>query len=207
MAAGDLTTLANVKDWLGIPSTDTTKDARLARLITSSSTRITGWLRRGVISASYSEVISGLGNDRLALRNFPVTAIASLTIDGRAIAAATQAAGSPPSGGYVIANIGSPIVTAAFINLYGDAFCRGRENVAVTYTAGYASVPPEIEQAAIEMVQTIVNRQNIDQNVTSESISGVGSVSYRGGGPDAEDTLMMGLNGGALIPYQRKTGF
>ena len=204
MAAGDLTTLATVKDWLGIPSGDTSKDARLSRLITSSSARIVGWLGRGILSASYSETYSGVGNARLGLRNYPVIAIASLTVDGVTVPAAS---GSPPAGGYTVAHVGSPVVTGAFINLSGYCFTRGADNVAPVYTAGYATVPADIEQAAIELVQTILGRQSVDQNVSSESVSGVGSVSYRQGSGGADDCLLSALNGGALLPYRRVAGF
>jgi len=36
--------------------------------------------------------------------------------------------------------------------LVGYAFHRGSQNVAVSYSAGYATIPPELEQAAIELI-------------------------------------------------------
>lgn len=187
MAAGDLATLADVKDWLGISSSDTTRDARLSRLITAASTRAVAFMGRGIAAATYTETYRGSGGVKLGLRNFPVISVTSLAIDGTAIPAASQPASGPPSNGYIVTNLGSPIVKGALLTLYGYAFTDAGPrsnpygNVALTYQAGYASIPGDISQAIIEFVQALDQRRSIDINISSESISGVGSVSYKTG--------------------------
>ena len=133
-----LTTLQDVKDWLGLSST--ADDALLARLIASASRFIESWVGRTITSVTYTETFNGDGHARLVLPNYPVTAVSSVTIDGSPIPAAAPAAPN----GYLF--------DALVLYLNGYAFARGVQNVTVVYTAGYASVPPDLAQACIELV-------------------------------------------------------
>jgi uncharacterized phiE125 gp8 family phage protein len=144
MAFGDLTTLDDVKAWLQtgqVPFPDT-DDALLARLITSASRFIEDWLGRQLISADWCETRDGNGGQLMVLANFPVTAVISLTIDGLNIPPA------PADGGYGAGYVFTPTELA----LRGYVFTRRAQNVVVTYTAGYAAIPPDIAQACIELV-------------------------------------------------------
>jgi len=139
---GDLTTLADVKAWLQIgqsafPSSD---DALLTRLITAASEFIQNWLGRQIAQSDYAEMRDGTGGRQLQFGAFPVSAVASLAIDEVAIVPSP----SPTMPGYVF----SPTQ----LSLRGYVFCRGAQNVAVTYTAGYAAVPPDLAQACIDLV-------------------------------------------------------
>lgn len=125
-APGDLTTLANVKAWRSPPISTTADDAQIARVITAASGFILRSLQRTLQSQSYSETRNGTGGTELMLRNAPVTALASLSIDGDAIPAAPDAT----SCGYVLAG------DTGVVYLRGYAFCRGVQNVVATYIAG-----------------------------------------------------------------------
>lgn len=140
MATGDLTTLDNVKGWLSPPLTTTTDDQLLARLITAASQYIQTWLNRAVAVETYTETRDGNGGHRMVFANVPVTAVASLAIEGETIPRALNEHWR----GYVF----SPTM----LYLQGARFTPGFQNVAVTYTAGYESTPPDIEQACIELV-------------------------------------------------------
>jgi uncharacterized phiE125 gp8 family phage protein len=169
MAYGDLTTLADVKAWLQtgqapFPSTD---DALLSRLITAASRFIESWLGRPVLSADWLEVRDGTGGRVMAFANLPVTAVLSLSIDGLAIPPA------PAEGGF---GAGYSF-TATELALRGYVFTRRKQNVIVTYTAGYASVPPDIAQACIELVcQRYRERTHIGE--VSRSLGGNETVRY-----------------------------
>ena len=149
MAASDLAQLADVKLWLsgssGITATD---DALLARLITDLSGAICAYLGRpSLMPRTVTERYDGGGKRRLYLRQYPVLSIASLVVDGVAIPAApTPGAGvSWPQSGYLLEPWdGTPPGGIQAIDCYGDwafggcnGFGRGRQNVIVTYTAGY----------------------------------------------------------------------
>ena len=169
MAYGDLTTLADVKAWLQtgqapFPATD---DALLSRLITAASRFIESWLGRPVLSADWLEVRDGTGGRVMAFANLPVTAMLSLSIDGLAIPPA------PAEGGF---GAGYSF-TATELALRGYVFTLRKQNVIVTYTAGYTSVPPDIAQACIDLVcQRYRERTHIGE--VSRSLGGNETVRY-----------------------------
>ena len=141
MAAGDLTTLANVKAYLSPPLATTADDALLSRLITAASQFIQTWLNRTIASATYTDTRNGTGGTRLFLRNRPVTAVSAVAVDGISI----QASSAVPNGsGYLFDD--------SSVYLIGYSFTKGAQNVVIQYTAGYAATPPEIEQACIAFV-------------------------------------------------------
>lgn len=154
----DLTTLANVKGWLGV--TATTDDALLTRLISAASDYVQTWLNRTIAVQPYTETRDGTGGYVLPLSNYPVSAVSSLTIDGVSIPAAANAQGS----GYLFTQ-------TKLVLVGGYRFWRGLQNVVVSYTAGYATTPNEIEQATIELIaMRYKERDRIGQ--VSKSIGG-----------------------------------
>ena len=142
MAASDLAVLADVKTWLagssGIGSTD---DALLARLITDVSGAIAAYLGRPSLTPrALTERLDGNGKTRLFLSRYPVLQIASLVIDNVAVAAAAPpAAGAPRPCGYLLEIWnGLPPGRPQALDLFDQVFRQGRQNVVVTYSAGYA---------------------------------------------------------------------
>jgi hypothetical protein len=169
MAFGDLTTLGEVKAWLqtgqaAFPDTD---DALLARLIIAASQFIQKWLNRSIASADWYEVRDGTGGQRLTFGNFPVTAVLSLSIDGLAIPPA------PNGGGFGAGYVFSPTELA----LRGYIFTRRPQNVAITYTAGYPVVPPDIAQACIDLV-CLRYRERTRIGEVSRATGGTETVTY-----------------------------
>jgi len=142
MAVGDLCTLDQVKAYLPAMQTVTTDDALLSGLITAISAFMATYCSRVFQSAGYQETYSGdfTGRHRLTLRQFPVTAVSSLSISGLSIPASPD--GVQP--GYVWDEYG--------IDLIGYLFWPGRGNIAVSYTAGYAEIPADLSQACAELV-------------------------------------------------------
>lgn len=133
-----LTTLENVKAYGGIQ--DSANDESLDRLIDVASEYVATWCSREFSAITHSEVYDGTGNAKLVLRYYPVLSVQSLRIDGQTI---------PPrpafnSNGYVVDDLK--------ISLVGYRFTSGAQNIEVEYTAGFATVPPDLEQAAIELV-------------------------------------------------------
>lgn len=159
----DLCALADVKAFLGI--TTTANDAVLSALITNVSAAIESYCNRTFASTSYTETRNGQGGCRLFLANGPVTAVASVSVDGVAIPPAPDALSS----GY--------LVDANTVYLRGYCFTRGVQNVMVTYTAGFAAVPGDVAQACIESVAAhFAKRDRIDK--ASETLGTQQTISY-----------------------------
>jgi hypothetical protein len=142
MAASDLATLADVKTWLsgssGIGSSD---DTLIARLITDVSGAITAYLGRPSLTPRpFVERMDGNGKARVFLRHYPVLQMISLAIDNVAVPAAlTPAAGAPLTKGYLLeAWDGLPPGRPQALDLFHIFFRKGRQNVVVSYNAGYA---------------------------------------------------------------------
>ncbi len=153
----DLTTLANAKSWLNIPASQTSEDALLSRLVTAESLHFLLAINRANLNtASYTEKRSGSGGAVLVVRNYPLISVQGLTIDAVNIPASPDGVQS----GYVfddssISLVGSPYAggySGSSAYLPGYAFNKGYGNVVVSYTAGYAQLPPEVEQAVIELI-------------------------------------------------------
>lgn len=144
MAASDLAALGDVKTWLagssGIGSSD---DVLLGRLITDVSGAIAAYLGRPALTPhTYSERLDGKGKTRMFLRHYPALQVASLVIDNVALPqAAAPAAGAPLGKGYLLEPWdGFPPGRPQALDLFHATFRRGRQNVAVSYNAGYAVV-------------------------------------------------------------------
>jgi hypothetical protein len=142
MAASDLAAIADVKAWLsgssGIGSTD---DALIGRLITDVSGAITAYLGRPSLTPrAYSERLDGNGKTRLMLRHYPVLQLTSLVIDNVAMPAAPiPAAGATFAKGYLLEPWdGQPPGRPQALDLFHAHYCRGRQNIVVGYSAGYA---------------------------------------------------------------------
>jgi hypothetical protein len=157
---GDLTTLADVKAWLPDMANVTTSDALLAQLITAASTFVCTYTGRASFDiTAYSEDYDGAGHSFLLLRQWPVSSIASIAIRGAPTAAAYRLEPPLPGGG------------AQRLSLIGAVFPRGRSNIAISYSAGYPAIPPDVAQATIELVgERFKTRDRIGQ--TSRTLGG-----------------------------------
>lgn len=136
----DLASVADLKQWLGL--TTNVDDALLDRLVAAASGFVEIYLGRPVLEATFDEFYDGTGGAILAVPLLPgqrITAVLSLTIDGRTVLPQAAIGGA----GYRF--------DANCLTLAGDRFTRGRRNVALVYRAGFLATPPEIVQACIEL--------------------------------------------------------
>jgi hypothetical protein len=166
-APDDLCTVAELKSWL--PNQGNNDDVTLQGLITNASLQVLQYIDRPHILSSVlgplTENYDGNGSDRLLPRNFPITAVSSVSIDGVNIQAAT----TPTTAGY--------LWDGRRILLRGFRFCRGVQNVQLSYSAGYPSVPLDLKQAAIEAF-ALTYRQRVRIGEKSNSMSGQVNVSF-----------------------------
>ena len=135
----DLTTLADVKEYLDIETGDTRHDQLLARLITAASRQIEIYCRRSFDIRACTETLDGNASDILFLANTPLVSVASVSIDGEALAPAEYKAYDE------------------YIRLVDRVFAPGLRNVAIDYSAGLYtpgtdSPPADLEDACIQLV-------------------------------------------------------
>ena len=143
---GDLTDLATVKSWLGL--TTTGSDALVSSLITAVSAFIANYVGRQVLTASYVETYRGNGQCELLLRNFPITAVASVAFAGQTITTPADP----------VALTSGILFDDRTLTLVGGRFPIGLP-VVVTYTAGYATAPADVAQATVELVGEAFRRR------------------------------------------------
>lgn len=126
-----LTTLGNIKQWLNVIGDQ--DDELLVRLATAASAFVEGWIGRSLLLHEHEEQRQGHGGHALTLAHYPPRTLLAIRIDGQAVP-----------------------VTACRLHgrqLIRDdgVFPRG-SRLQLHYEAGFAQVPPDIEQAVIDLV-------------------------------------------------------
>lgn len=129
-----LTTVANVKEYLGIAGTS--EDALLNRLKDWATDLIHSYCGRIFTEASYDESYDGDGTEGLLVNQYPVSTVTLLEVSGALKDASSYA---------LYGQLG-------LLKLKSEKFPRGKNNVRLQYTAGYTVIPKDLEQAAIELV-------------------------------------------------------
>lgn len=117
-------------------------DRLMARLVSACSTFIQSWANRTFRNLAYNEIRDGQGAMAMMLANYPVTSVASVTIDGIIIPPRPALGSNTESTavGFVGWPWGGP---AGFVNdanrvlLSGFRFNRGYQNVVVSYAGGF----------------------------------------------------------------------
>lgn len=156
MAVGDLTTLSNAYAWIGVPSGS--DDVTLGRVISAISERIQVFLGYQVASAAYTRSFNGRGSRILTIPDRPLTAVSSLMIDGQLIPLSVNR-----SAGYLFDER-----SIGLVGFY--QFCRGFQNIAALYTAGYATTPPDLEQACLDWLKVVYATKDPDRDVSLISL-------------------------------------
>ncbi len=160
---GDLTTLADVRAWLqtGTQPYPATDDLLLTRLITAASRFVQTWLNRPILSADWQETRDGIGSytweTSYSFSVQPVTAVILVVVNNLSVPPVPFVPPAPP--GQIAQVVQSfPLGAAGYVftpsslTIRGYPVPRERSCVTLVYTAGFASVPPDIAQATIELV-------------------------------------------------------
>jgi hypothetical protein len=143
----DLTTLADVKAWIGGFGANTVDDAKLSALISACSADFERATKRpDLLTTSYTEVHQGDGASRITLFHWPITAVSALTIGGATVTASSD---KILPGYYFDLDIDPE--RAFNLYLIGQSFTDGAP-VKIQYSAGYAAVPADIKQAVNDWV-------------------------------------------------------
>lgn len=147
MATGDLVTLPVALAWLGTSDLQSV----VPGLISAVSTTIQNFVGYQFAQASYTRTFNGNASHKMLLPDRPIVSVTSVTIEGISIPAGTPV----PQPGFRFDN---KFVYLAGFERYGGfgderayagRFIRGVQNVTISYTAGYATIPPDVVQACL----------------------------------------------------------
>jgi len=127
-----LTSLAAIKDWLGIQSS--ASDSLLTDLIDSASRFVLNYMNRPSLACqSYTERFRGNGKYSVLLKNWPILSVESVGVNGNAVPASTFDSFGKPTDGY---SPREPLEAPNSVDLFGYMFLINTP-CQVVYTAGY----------------------------------------------------------------------
>lgn len=184
--ANALTDLTRTKAELSIPTTVLDHDDQVIQYINAVSDILEEVCNRKFINQNYTHRFTGRGINWLVAKEFPVTAINNIWVDGTYAFAAPLAATD-----YYLQD------EVFFVRLGESSFWPGGPplSIQVDYDAGYTTVPDGLQQACIEWVRLLYLAQG-DRRIgrTSKSKQGE-SISWEGDTPPIVKSL--------IAPYMR----
>jgi uncharacterized phiE125 gp8 family phage protein len=142
LSGSELTSLASLREYLKIQTTDIVDDTLLQSLITRISAQVEKNCNRSFMAAVRTEYYKGNDQSFIYVRNPPVNSVSSIHIDearewgSDTLVAAADIQISSENPGKII--------------LYGQEFYAPSyeiENVRIIYNGGYAVVPADLQQA------------------------------------------------------------
>lgn len=171
-----LVTLADVKIFLGISGS--TKDALLNLLIDQASTLIESLCDVTFSSTAYTELIDGNGTREILLRHSPVITFTSL--EKRTAFDNTDSWETIATSDYwVETDSGKVTKTSSYADwdvVHKDpslsdemTFDYGKQNYRATYTAGYATIPNDIQMAVMTVISSFYNTSS-KMGIKSETL-------------------------------------
>jgi hypothetical protein len=188
---GDLTNLADVKAWLktaGPNPAPTTDDALLAQLITGASVWLQNQITRDIASTDYEELRDGTGSQQFVFANDPVTAVLLVAIPALNLVippvppsvltpspAPTPLTVSFTSPSFGIAGY---IFTPTKLVIRGYWVPRAPLALLLQYTAGFATVPADLQQACKELVAWRYRTERDHPGIVSTVMQPATTVSY-----------------------------
>lgn len=169
-----LAELALLKRYLGIPAEETSEDDLLGSFLEQATRLIQTYCGRELFDAERDEELDGGGTDRLVLTEHPVTELVSVEEDGREI---------PATELVLYANEGLLVRD-------GAVFSKGSRNVLVTYRAGYAAVPEDLELACLKTAASLYARAKAGADGVLRQSFGAYSAEYGPGLPREVESLI-----------------
>ena len=185
-----LTTLNHTKITLGISLSTHTDDALLIHLINNVTTHIETYCSRRFASTVYtSERYDGNSCDKIFLRQYPIISVSALTLNNQTVSEATD---YDDYDGYWI----EPVVKG--IKLTGclyrvDKWDIGWQNIKISYTAGFATIPSDLDMACQLVIRSLYNLYINSGGKKSESI-GKYSYTYEDLSPAVREEISKVLN-------------
>lgn len=180
----NLTSRTKVKRHIGIPSSNTSKDALIDQIIEGVSGFIETQTHRTFEVKEYTEIFDGDGSDEIFLKQYPLRSVISLTINKSVIDLDAEEDAET----IVIDNDAGSIYRQA-------GFAAGRKNIKVVYEAGFNApddpadsgseesgetgedLPTALEAAAIRLSARVYERRTAE-GVSNVAPTGI-SIAYK----------------------------
>lgn len=161
-----IATAAQLKEFLGVVGAG--DDALIGRLVTGAEQFFYMLISRQTLEVSpFTQTLNGTGKDYILTSHWPLLSITSLVVDSSLVAPSLYTIGEEST-------LDSRMIYLTRAS--GLVFPKGRRNVVVSGTFGYATMPAEIVQAVLEIAaRAYQKRKRIDE--TSKQINGE-TVSY-----------------------------
>jgi len=165
-----LIALDDVKESLGI--SDASKDNILTRYINYATDLIEKYCnnRRFKETTYTDEEVNGSGTHYLNLKHFPVTSITKLEYRTSSDYSASDF-DQVDTSDYILESSDSGMI------YFPRGFVRGTRNYRVTYIAGYATIPHDLEEACGQLVSYLYKNAGKTEGIKSETL-GRYSVTY-----------------------------
>lgn len=127
-----------------------------ATILNSAQEVVSNYLEYSIKSTSYSDDVSGIGNNRLYLFAQPVTAVSSVSINGQTLASTDYS-----------------IVNARYLKLASGVWPVGVENVHVEYTAGWSAqtFPELVKMVCLQIAALMLEEANGNIGITGKSFA------------------------------------
>lgn len=155
-----LFTAADFKEHEGISGT--AHDALIANLALRATAAINRYCRRTFEGATYTEELDGTGLDIILVKEPPVRTVTTLKVStDRDFSNITAVDAST----YVFDDSGTiTLLPTASLGIFATTtpvFWKGVRNIQVVYEGGFATVPVDVEQAAILLASAWFNRRRM----------------------------------------------
>ena len=178
----DLTTLSDLKAYLGIDNSDS--DTELETLIKSVSAFIQNETDQQIVETEYKEYIDGEYTESIVLSQKPIISVESLTIDDE-----------EETDYYLYKKSGIIKRKSVGFNIWPDdnpkyRFPEGKQNIVIEYTAGYSEIPYDLQKAVWDIIKSA--RERKDYAGLSKYTIGDESITWSKGAVPSEamDTIM-----------------
>jgi len=156
LVAYALTDLTTAKEYLGI--TGASKDDLIRRLINASTDYIENYCKRRFISTTHTnEMYDGNETNEIQTINYPIISITSLAYrDSLDYSGTGDWTTVNASDYYYEANTGRVYIVGSKLSfdtgIAGSGFQAGFRNWRLTYVAGYATIPYDLEEACLQLI-------------------------------------------------------
>lgn len=171
--------------WAGFASLPT---AERTALIEAASGAVEDFCRQSFEAVEATERYDGSGTTRVWLKRRPVAAVASVVVNGEPL---TSFDFNPQTGELFLGDGRAHVY-------FAPRFPVGRQNVEVTYTAGWPTIPAPVKRAAIMALRHLYDSTSKTGVMSSEKI---GDYSYTLG--SGESSSLTRKVQSLLAPYVR----